>query len=501
MTTYGNVLECIGHTPMIRLAKLDEGTGSQIYAKVEGLNPGGSIKDRAALFMIRDAEERGLLREGSVIIEPTSGNTGIGLSMIGAYLGYKCIIVMPDTMSAERISLMKAFGAEVVLTPGKEGMSGAIKKAEELRGELGGFIPSQFENPSNTMSHVVTTSKEILEQLPDVDYVVAGIGTAGTATGIGMGFKKYSSKAKVIGVTGSAGKTTTKELIKAFLSRIGSVHATEGNYNNHIGLPMTVLNCPREADFLVLEMGTNHPGEIKTLCDIAEPDVGAVTNVGSAHIEFFGSREAIAREKGELLRRAATGFSHKSDELLPGRVETAGAWLADALAPVLPGVHNLANASLAFAVASHFGVTRAQALSSLEDFSLPGSRWRIVEKWGARFIDDTYNANPEAMIAALDAFAATPCKGKRVAVLGDMLELGPESERLHRRVFDHAMSLGIPLVIGVGEMSSKCLCHLVYKSLDRLKCKFRFDVSAGDLVLLKASNSMKLGELIEAMPR
>lgn len=200
MTTYGNVLECIGHTPMIRLAKLDEGTRSQIYAKVEGLNPGGSIKDRAALFMIRDAEERGLLREGSVIIEPTSGNTGIGLSMIGAYLGYKCIIVMPDTMSAERISLMKAFGAEVVLTPGKEGMSGAIKKAEELRGELGGFIPSQFENPSNTMSHVVTTSKEILEQLPDVDYVVAGIGTAGTATGIGMGLKKYSSKAKVIGV-------------------------------------------------------------------------------------------------------------------------------------------------------------------------------------------------------------------------------------------------------------------------------------------------------------
>jgi UDP-N-acetylmuramyl pentapeptide synthase len=105
------------------------------------------------------------------------------------------------------------------------------------------------------------------------------------------------------------------------------------------------------------------------------------------------------------------------------------------------------------------------------------------------------------MIAALDAFAVMPCKGKRVAVLGDMLELGPESERLHRKVFDHAMSLGIPLVIGVGEMSSKCLCHLVYKSLDRLKCKFRFDVSAGDLVLLKASNSMKLGELIEAMPR
>lgn len=210
MNTYGNVLECIGHTPMIRLAKLDEGTGSQIYAKVEGLNPGGSIKDRAALFMIRDAEEKGLLKEGSVIIEPTSGNTGVGLSMIGAYLGYRCIIVMPDTMSAERISLMKAFGAEVVLTPGDEGMSGAIKRAEELKEELGGFIPSQFKNPANTMSHVITTSKEILEQVPDVDYVVAGIGSAGTATGLGMGFKKYSSKAKVIGVEPAASPMITE---------------------------------------------------------------------------------------------------------------------------------------------------------------------------------------------------------------------------------------------------------------------------------------------------
>ena len=200
MNTYGNVLECIGHTPMIHLGKLDEGTGSEIYAKVEGLNPGGSIKDRAALFMIRDAEEKGLLKEGTVIIEPTSGNTGVALSMIGAYLGYKCMIVMPDTMSAERISLMKAFGADVVLTPGAEGMAGAIKKAEELKEELGGFIPSQFKNPSNAMSHIVTTAKEILEQVPDVDYVVAGIGSAGTATGLGIGFKKYSSKAKVIGV-------------------------------------------------------------------------------------------------------------------------------------------------------------------------------------------------------------------------------------------------------------------------------------------------------------
>ena len=200
MNIYDNVLEAIGHTPMIRLRKFEGDTGSQIFAKVEGLNPGGSIKDRAALFMIRDAEDKGILKKGDVIIEPTSGNTGVGLSMIGAYLGYRCIIVMPDTMSQERISLMRAFGAEVVLTPGKEGMAGALAKADELRKEYNGFVPSQFSNPANVRSHEIMTSKEILEQVPDVDFVISGIGSAGTATGLGMGFRKYSSKAKVIGV-------------------------------------------------------------------------------------------------------------------------------------------------------------------------------------------------------------------------------------------------------------------------------------------------------------
>lgn len=307
---------------------------------------------------------------------------------------------------------------------------------------------------------------------------------------------RRSLKAKVIGVTGSAGKTTTKELVRTFLSSVGTVHATEGNYNNHIGLPMTILNCPAEADFLVLEMGTNHPGEIKALCDIAEPDVGVVTNVGSAHLEFFGTREAIAEEKGELLRRAETGFSLAGDAYLPGKVELAGDWLGSALAEVLPGAHNLANASLAFAVASHFGVTGPQAVAALGSFALPGSRWRIAEKWGAKFIDDTYNANPEAMVAALDAFAAMPCEGRKIAVLGDMFELGENSGELHRKVFAHAMGKGFHLVIGVGEESSKCICNLAYPELGKLKRKFRVDVSAGDLVLLKASHSMKLGELL-----
>jgi UDP-N-acetylmuramoyl-tripeptide--D-alanyl-D-alanine ligase len=307
---------------------------------------------------------------------------------------------------------------------------------------------------------------------------------------------RQTLKAKVVAVTGSAGKTTTKELLRTFLSAAGTVHATEGNYNNHIGLPVTILNCPREADFLVVEMGTNHPGEIKALCDIAAPDIGVVTNIGTAHLEFFGTREAIAEEKGELLRSSAKGFSLKSDKYLPGNVESDLPWLKEALARVLPGAHNLANAALAFAVAESFGVTREQAVAALSSFELPGSRWRRTRKWGATFIDDTYNANPEAMIAALDAFADEPCEGRWIAVLGDMFELGEKSGELHRKVFAHAMTKGFHLVIGVGEESSKCICNLAYPKLDKLKRKFRVDVSAGDLVLLKASHSMKLGELL-----
>ena len=320
--------------------------------------------------------------------------------------------------------------------------------------------------------------------------------------------RRRALRAKVIGVTGSAGKTTTKELLRAFLSTVGRTYATEGNFNNHIGLPLTLLNCPDDADFLVLEMGSNHPGEIAALCEIAEPDAGVVTNVGTAHLEFFKSQDGIAAEKGALFEAArefcvVSAGNARLDALLARCgsaecivVDPSPQWLADALAPVLPGVHNVANAALAFAAAERYGATREGALAALAGFALPGARWRRVEKWGATFIDDTYNANPDSMVAALDAFAATPCDGRRIAVLGDMFELGPDALELHRKVFAHAMSLGIPLVIGVGELSSQCLCHLVYKDLAALRKRFRVDVSAGDLVLLKASHSMKLGELI-----
>jgi len=319
---------------------------------------------------------------------------------------------------------------------------------------------------------------------------------------------RLSLKAKVIGVTGSAGKTTTKELLKAFLSKIGKTYATEGNFNNHIGLPMTILNCPKDADFLVVEMGTNHPGEIAALCEIAEPDAGLITNVGTAHLEHFVSQDGIAREKGVLGASVKDFFvigddNVRLDALIamcraePVIAVTGQPWLREALSGVLPGEHNVTNACIAFTVASRYGLTHMQAVSALSDFALPGSRWRKVEKWGVTFIDDTYNANPDSMIAALNALVATPCAGKRVAVLGDMFELGPSALELHRKVFAHAMALKIPLVVGVGEMSSQCLCHLVYKDLKGLMRRFRFDLSAGDLVLLKASHAMNLGGLLK----
>ena len=315
-------------------------------------------------------------------------------------------------------------------------------------------------------------------------------------------------KAKVIGVTGSAGKTTTKELLRAFLSTVGKTSATEGNFNNHIGLPLTILNCPADADFLIVEMGTNHPGEIKALCGIAEPDAGLITNVGTAHLEFFRTQDGIAAEKGVLGASAKEFFVIGSDnvrlEALKAMcrgeavvADVAQDWMREALEGVLPGAHNVANACIAYAVAERFGVTHEKAVADLRDFALPGARWRKVEKWGATFIDDTYNANPDSMIAALNAFVATPCDGKRIAVLGDMFELGDDAAALHRKVFDHARALGIPLVIGVGEQSSQCLCNLAYKEPTGLKKKFRVDVSAGDLVLLKASHSMKLGSLLD----
>ena len=201
---YTSIDQLIGRTPLLELTRLEraEGTGGRILAKLEYFNPAGSAKDRVAKAMLDDAEARGILKPGSVIIEPTSGNTGIGLASVASARGYRVIIVMPDTMSMERRQLMKAYGAELVLTEGAKGMAGAIAKAEELAREISGsFIPGQFVNPANPAAHRTSTGPEIWEDTDgQVDIFVAGVGTGGTITGAGEYLKGKNPKVKVVAV-------------------------------------------------------------------------------------------------------------------------------------------------------------------------------------------------------------------------------------------------------------------------------------------------------------
>lgn len=205
---YGSALELIGHTPLIEAKGMEkkENLKARLLIKTEYFNPSGSVKDRAALYMIKDAEEKGLLKEGSTIIEPTSGNTGIGLAAIAAVKGYRIILTMPETMSVERRNILKAYGAEVVLTEGTKGMAGAIAKAEELAKEIpGSFIPGQFDNSANPKAHIETTGPEIWEDTDgEVDIFVAGAGTGGTVTGVGEYLKSRKKEVKIVAVEPAA---------------------------------------------------------------------------------------------------------------------------------------------------------------------------------------------------------------------------------------------------------------------------------------------------------
>lgn len=204
MKVYNSISELVGNTPLIRLNAIERTLGLEaaIYAKAEAFNPAGSSKDRVGLAMIEDAEKKGLLKPGATIIEPTSGNTGIGLAAAAASRGYKVILTMPDTMSVERRNLLKAYGAQVVLTEGSGGMQGSIDKAGELSRRIpGSFIPGQFDNPSNPQIHYLTTGPEIYRDLDGkVDFFVAGVGTGGTITGTGRYLKEQNPDIKVIAI-------------------------------------------------------------------------------------------------------------------------------------------------------------------------------------------------------------------------------------------------------------------------------------------------------------
>ncbi len=198
---FNNINEAIGHTPLVKLNRLTDDNMADVYVKLEFMNPGSSVKDRIALAMIEAAEEADKLTKDTTIVEPTSGNTGIGLAMVAASKGYKAVLVMPDTMSKERRNLLKAYGAELVLTPGADGMKGAIKKANELAEKDGYFMPQQFENPANPKIHENTTGRELVEQAKSagftIDAFIAGVGTGGTVTGVGHVLKENNPNTKV----------------------------------------------------------------------------------------------------------------------------------------------------------------------------------------------------------------------------------------------------------------------------------------------------------------
>ena len=208
MAIYQSAEELVGRTPLVRLGRFaaDRGLRAQILGKLEGWNPAGSVKDRVALEMLRQAEEQGVISPGGVILEPTSGNTGIGLAAFGTARGYRVIIVMPETMSAERQKLIRAYGAELVLTPGSAGMAGAVEKARQLQKEIpGSWIAGQFENPSNPMDHFRTTGPELwVDTGGSLDTLVAGVGTGGTITGAGRYLKQQNYKIRLVAVEPAA---------------------------------------------------------------------------------------------------------------------------------------------------------------------------------------------------------------------------------------------------------------------------------------------------------
>ena len=337
---------------------------------------------------------------------------------------------------------------------------------------------------------------------------------------------------KVLGITGSNGKTSTKDFAASILGRAFRVTKTEGNFNNHVGLPRTVLEANRDHQFAVWELGMNHPGEIAALARIASPDAGIITNIGIAHIEFMGSREAIAQEKGALAEavdpdgfvvlNADDAFSRSIAERTRARVILAGieegsiraievqqttggceftivegAHRCRAQLPV-PGLHMVQNAILAVAAGRAFGVSLEECAAGLISAPLAKARLQIREIHGVQFIDDSYNANPDSMKAALRTLMELDADGKRIAVLGRMLELGAESERGHREVGEAAATLGIDHLISIGNDTMALAAEeaglensaIAQDASDAAEMLNEI-VGPGDLVLIKGSRSSR----------
>jgi UDP-N-acetylmuramoyl-tripeptide--D-alanyl-D-alanine ligase len=353
-------------------------------------------------------------------------------------------------------------------------------------------------------------------------------------------YYRQSLPIKVIGITGSNGKTSTKDFVAAALSRRFRVAKTEGNFNNHVGLPQTILNASAEDEIGVWEMGMNHPGEIATLARIAAPDAAVITNIGVAHIEFMGSREAIAQEKGmlaEAVNENGTVILNADDlfsESIARRTRAkiifaginSGAIRADEISqsasgseftilegahrcraqlPV-PGLHMVQNAILAVATARAFGVPIEQAALGLAAASLTKARLQVRDIRGVQFLDDSYNANPDSTKAALRTLAELDTDGRRVAVLGAMGELGSESERGHAEVGECAAELRIDQLITVGELGAIISDAARAAGLEKSRNVSSHEEAAellgdetspGDLVLIKGSRAARMERVLE----
>lgn len=346
-------------------------------------------------------------------------------------------------------------------------------------------------------------------------------------------YHRRQLKTPVIGITGTNGKTTTKELISTVLSRKFNTLYTEGNFNNHIGVPLTLLRLTKEHEMAVVEMGANHPGEIKTLVHIAEPDYGIITNVGKAHLQGFGSFEGVIRTKGELYdflraKGGATIFIQNENPYLNGIAEgltcvrygqTAGLYVSGELISCSPflsfrwtaegvshevnthliGSYNLDNMLAAAAIGRYFGVSDDDVSSALASYLPHNNRSQLKETADNKLIVDAYNANPTSMMAALKNFRQIEAPHKMV-ILGDMKELGEASREEHQKVVDYLKECGFDRVVLVGpEFAAATHSYQTFQHVDEVLADIRMHKPQGYYILIKGSNSMKLSQLPECL--